>query len=118
MPVVPPAPALFSITNCWPSRCDIRSANMRASTSVLPPAANGTTTVTVFDGQTSCAQAFCAQAVCANAVAQLDATAPTSSATARRFIWRLLRWRLWLVLVSPTPGYFVDDSKYLKSGGG
>src|SRR5438477_12027141 len=76
MPVVPPAPALFSITNCWPNRCDIRSANMRANTSVLPPAANGTTTITDFDGQISCA----------DAVAQIDATAPTSSATAMRFI--------------------------------
>src|SRR5262249_26691978 len=91
IPVVPPAPALFSITNCWPSRRDIRSANMRASTSVLPPAANGTTTVTALDGQASCAQAFCAHTVCAQAAAQLDANAPTSSATAMRFILRLLR---------------------------
>src|SRR5262245_49077525 len=99
MPVVPPAPALFSITNCWPSRRDIRSANMRANTSVLPPAANGTTTVTGFDGQTACAQARCAQTLGAqilgaNAVTQLDATAPKSSATAMRFILRLLRWLL------------------------
>src|SRR5262249_35159472 len=90
----PPAPALFSITNCWPSRRDIRSANMRANTSVLPPAANGTTTVTGLEGQTSCAQALCTQAVCTQAVRQLAAMAPTSSATAMRFISGFLRWLL------------------------
>src|SRR5262245_30664499 len=114
MPVVPPAPALFSIRNCWPSRCDIRSANMRASTSVLPPAANGTTTVTGFVGQPSCAQALCAHA----AVAQLDATTPTSSATAMRFILGSSVDGCATVLIESTPRYFADDSKYRRSGGG
>ena len=45
MPVVPPAPATFSITICWPSVRDMCSATMRATTSVGPPAANGTTMV-------------------------------------------------------------------------
>src|SRR5262249_42221070 len=105
MPVVPPAPALFSITNCWPSRRDIRSANMRANTSVLPPAANGTTTVTGFDGQTSCAQAAIQAVV--QAVAQLDATAPTSSATAMRFILRFLQW-----LLFKTPPFILSYLRY------
>src|SRR5262249_289486 len=52
--------------------------------SVLPPAANGTMTVTGFDGQTSWA----------NAVAQPNARVPTTNTTAMRFILRLLRWPL------------------------
>src|SRR5712671_782289 len=55
-PVVPPAPALFSITNCWPRRAERRSAKMRASTSVLPPAANGTNTETDLVGHASWAK--------------------------------------------------------------
>ena len=42
MPVVPPAPTTFSITNGWPSVFDMWSPTMRAMTSVGPPAANGT----------------------------------------------------------------------------
>src|SRR6266436_6095577 len=55
-PVVPPAPALFSIRNCWPRRAESRSAKMRASTSVLPPAANGTNTETGLVGHASWAK--------------------------------------------------------------
>src|SRR5262249_689924 len=94
MPVVPPAPALFSITNCWPSRRDIRSANMRANTSVLPPAANGTTTVTGLEGQTSSAQPLCTQPACTHAVRQLAPMAPTTSPTPIRFISGCLLWLL------------------------
>src|SRR5687767_7957522 len=46
MPRLPPAPLLFSMTNCWPRRADSRSEKMRAAASTLPPAANGTITVT------------------------------------------------------------------------
>ena len=46
MPVVPPAPATFSTTNCWPSALEKYSPVMRAITSVGPPAANGTMMVT------------------------------------------------------------------------
>ena len=42
MPVVPPAPATFSITICCPSVRDMCSPTMRAMMSVGPPAANGT----------------------------------------------------------------------------
>src|SRR5215207_5568398 len=54
-PVTPPAPALFSTTNCCPSLFVKCSEKMRAITSVLPPAANGTMTTTGFDGHLSCA---------------------------------------------------------------
>ena len=39
-----PAPGRFSITTGWPSRRAIGSARMRATTSMMPPAAKGTTT--------------------------------------------------------------------------
>jgi hypothetical protein len=44
-PIVPPAPPTFSITMVWPSTLPICSATMRATTSLGPPAGNGTTTV-------------------------------------------------------------------------
>ena len=46
MPVVPPAPAMFSTMNCWPSDFEKYSPTMRAMMSVGPPAANGTMMVT------------------------------------------------------------------------
>src|SRR5436190_14824892 len=89
-PVVPPAPALFSITNCWPRRAESRSAKMRASTSVLPPAANGTSTDTALVGHASWAKL----------AAPLDAT--TAKATAKRhFISHLHPCDLCLVTLSP-----------------
>ena len=48
--MVPAAPVTFSITTVWPSVARIRSPSVRASTSVGPPAANGTTMVIGFDG--------------------------------------------------------------------
>jgi hypothetical protein len=36
---------MFSITSVWPSERPIASATMRATTSLGPPAGNGTTTV-------------------------------------------------------------------------
>src|SRR5262249_52805640 len=49
-PVVPPAPATFSMTICWPSVRDMCSLTMRAVTSVPPPAGNGTIMVIGRDG--------------------------------------------------------------------
>src|SRR6266478_2557067 len=46
-----PAPGLFSITTCWPQVLDSRSAVMRATVSVDPPGAYGTTTRTGRLGQ-------------------------------------------------------------------
>jgi hypothetical protein len=45
-----PAPGLLSITTCWPSACESLGATMRAMMSVPPPADEGTTTRTGFDG--------------------------------------------------------------------
>src|SRR5262245_50951564 len=53
MPMEPPAPVLFSTKNGWPRRCERRSVKIRAATSVLPPAAKGTITVTGLVGQFS-----------------------------------------------------------------
>ena len=47
---------MLSTTSCWPSSSDIRGVMMRATTSIGPPAANGTTIVTGRAGQ-SCAEA-------------------------------------------------------------
>ena len=46
LPVLPPAPGLLTTTNGLPSRSPSFCATMRASTSVGPPDANGTTSVT------------------------------------------------------------------------
>src|SRR5262245_3851127 len=48
---MPPAPPMFSTTNCCPRISLTRCAMMRPSTSVVPPAAKGTTMVTGRDGQ-------------------------------------------------------------------
>src|SRR5262245_24808286 len=49
-----PAPGRFSITTDWPlQRADRSSARMRATTSVGPPAANGTTSFTGRDGKSA-----------------------------------------------------------------
>ena len=40
--VVPPAPTTFSMMMLWPSVCAMCPVTMRATTSVGPPAANGT----------------------------------------------------------------------------
>src|SRR5262245_17694350 len=54
VPVLPPAPALFSTTKATPSRCCSPSATMRARLSGVDPAMNGTMMVTVWEGH-SCA---------------------------------------------------------------
>src|SRR5262245_29780762 len=53
---MPPAPAMFSITICWPRLSPTRGAISRAATSTGPPAAKGTTRVMGRVGQ-SCAEA-------------------------------------------------------------
>src|SRR6478735_4768762 len=49
-PMVPPAPPTFSTITGWPSDAFMCSATMRATMSVMPPAGNGTMSVTGFDG--------------------------------------------------------------------
>src|SRR5579871_4018578 len=51
--MVPAAPVVLSTITVWPSDRLIRSARMRASVSVGPPAVNGTTMVICFDGNVS-----------------------------------------------------------------
>src|SRR6516225_11684398 len=45
LPIVPPAPVTFSMTMDCPSTFDICSVTTRATTSLGPPAGNGTTTL-------------------------------------------------------------------------
>src|SRR5262245_43409636 len=55
-----PAPGRFSITTDWPpQRAERKSARMRATTSVGPPAANGTRSFTGREGKSA---ALCAAA--------------------------------------------------------
>src|SRR5262245_45398086 len=42
MPMFPPAPTLFSMTNCWPRRSDRNCPMIRATVSFGPPAVNET----------------------------------------------------------------------------
>ena len=49
--MVPAAPVVLSTITVWPSVRLIRSARMRASVSVGPPAVNGTTSVICFEGK-------------------------------------------------------------------
>src|SRR5690606_38508905 len=51
--MVPPAPALFSTRTVWPSVGRMASASERATLSVGPPAENGTTRVTGFEGKSA-----------------------------------------------------------------
>src|SRR5262245_58769876 len=48
--MLPPAPALFSTMNCWPSSSAILAPMRRATVSVGPPAEKETTIRTVYDG--------------------------------------------------------------------
>src|SRR5262245_43183470 len=59
-----PAPGRFSITTDWPPhRADSRSARMRATTSVGPPAANGTRSFTGRDGKSAAVWAAATRAM-------------------------------------------------------
>src|SRR5262245_53035584 len=52
-PILPPAPVRFSTTNCCPSSSPIFAPMRRATMSVGPPAAKGTTMRIGFDGYAS-----------------------------------------------------------------
>ena len=56
MAMMPPPPTRFSTTICWPSTSDSRAAIRRPVTSMLPPAAKGTSSLIGRSGQ------FCAPA--------------------------------------------------------
>jgi len=46
MPILPPAPPMFSMKNCMPSRSESFCTRMRPTISVAPPGGNGTMTLT------------------------------------------------------------------------
>src|SRR3954465_10249288 len=65
-----PAPGRFSISTALPpQRADNSSPRMRATTSVGPPAANGTTSLTGADGKSAAGWAWAAGATNASASA-------------------------------------------------
>src|SRR6185437_15783420 len=82
--MVPPAPVTFSTTTACPRAFVMRCAMMRAMVSVGPPAANGTTMVTVRVGKS--------WAGAASAAAQRAAAARRRSSKRRGII--VLRERL------------------------
>src|ERR1044071_10195728 len=71
--MLPPAPARFSTTTCWPRRSPIGFCRMRAVVSVPPPGSKPTTTVTGLLGY-----APCASAPHANGMASTAASTPLS----------------------------------------
>src|SRR6185369_12474089 len=85
--MLPPMPARFSITICWPHISERRAAMMRAPASTVPPGGNGTTRRTKRDGQV-CARAAGTNAGAARAAAQARKRRRASMA------FPCLRWRL------------------------
>ena len=79
-PTMPPAPGMLSTMTCWPSSSVIRGERMRATTSIGPPAANGTTTVGGRVGQS-----------CAGAAAVETANAASAAPTIRLAFTGVLR---------------------------
>jgi len=72
LPMLVPAPPLFSMTTCWPHIFESFSASMRATISVGPPAATGTMRRTGLFGKSAfgaCARACRMKALGANACA-------------------------------------------------
>src|SRR5712692_9903689 len=60
--MLPPAPARFSTTTCWPRFSASVFATMRATVSVPPPGSKPTTVVTGLPGKPPCARAPAAKA--------------------------------------------------------
>src|SRR5436309_13561587 len=58
--MLPPAPARFSTTTCWPRFSPIVLATIRATVSVPPPGSKPTTIVTGLLGKLPCADAVAA----------------------------------------------------------
>ena len=74
-----PAPGRFSITTDWPFQRAVRkSARMRATTSVGPPAANGTSS---FTGRVGNSAVVCAAAAPTTAPSNKSWPAPGSEDT-------------------------------------
>ncbi len=84
MPMLPPAPPMFSTTNVVPSVRPMCSPTRRATTSVGPPAANGTMTVIGLLG-------YCASA---GVVSEASATIPPAARKPVRRIMPSLEVRI------------------------
>src|SRR5215470_16311275 len=80
-PVMPPPPLTFSMMSCWPSTSERCGCRMRPSVSTGPPAANGTTMVSVRAGHSSAARL-------SDSVAAASAKVPASTAIGKR-PWRI-----------------------------
>src|SRR3989442_4381466 len=72
-PMLPPAPARFSTTNCWPKALESSGAIARARMSVVPPGAKGTTILTGLVGQLLCAAAGVAVKIIADNAQRISA---------------------------------------------
>src|SRR5262245_55876584 len=72
--MLPPAPGLFSTTTGCPNAVDSFCPMIRASVSVLPPGAKGTTYVIGWLGHVSGAAAYDTVPIAANAIALIDAS--------------------------------------------
>src|SRR5688572_21866721 len=95
-PMLPPAPVLFSTTTGCPHASLSFCPSRRATTSVVPPAANGTTIFTGFDGNACAAASAGAKArtaaarmrvqrvMCFLLVMDIDSTAFSIRASLRR----------------------------------
>src|SRR5258706_5801160 len=66
--MLPPAPARFSTTTCWPSSSPSAGAMMRAVVSVPPPGSKPTTVVIAFCGHCAAAAALNDSAANANSI--------------------------------------------------
>src|ERR1700675_2646704 len=73
MAMLPPAPGLFSTTNCWPSPLLISAEKARATMEELPPGAKGTIRRIGLVGYV-CAGAAAAQQIAAANTANFDST--------------------------------------------
>src|SRR5687767_5780524 len=78
-PILPLAPPLLSTTMFQPVAACIFSARPRVSTSVPPPAGNGTITVIGREGHLACAKRILGNA-------NVSAVAPVAAQNDRRFI--------------------------------
>src|SRR6185369_12793890 len=84
---LPEAPVTFSITTVCPSVFRIFSARMRASTSVGPPAANGTISVIGRDGKLSAR----------DEIGHAAAIVPTAAVMKSRRLMRCSPWGFFVV---------------------
>src|SRR5262244_1120515 len=95
LPILVPAPPLFSMTTCWPQIFESCSVTTRATMSVGPPAANGTMKRTTRLGQSS-------DCICTHAARPLRLSAradPADKAIRRR---RVSTRSPWLHLFYPS----------------